>query len=63
MLFGICLHTSCTPKFWHSYVVIHSNFMIIVEPCHGQLLSCTISEKPKDSILRKISDRWTDRQK
>ena len=27
---------------------------------HGQLSSCTISEKPNDSILRKLSDGQTD---
>ena len=29
---------------------------------HGQPSSCTISEKTNDSILRKFSDGWTDRQ-
>ena len=29
---------------------------------HGQLSSCTISEKTNDPILRKLSDRRTDRQ-
>ena len=29
---------------------------------HGQSSSCTISEKTNDSILRKFSDGWTDRQ-
>ena len=29
---------------------------------HGQLSSCTISEKTNDSILRKLSDGWTDSQ-
>ena len=27
---------------------------------HGQLSSCTISEKTNDSILRKLCDRQTD---
>ena len=27
---------------------------------HGQLLSYTISEKPNDPILRKLSDKWPD---
>ena len=27
---------------------------------HGQLLSCTTSEKINDPILKKFSDRWTD---
>ena len=30
--------------------------------CYGQLLSCTISEKTDDPILRKLSDGRTDRQ-
>ena len=29
---------------------------------HGQLSSCTISEKPNDPILRKFSDGETDGQ-
>ena len=29
---------------------------------HGQLLSCTISEKNYDPILRKLNDGWTDRR-
>ena len=29
---------------------------------HGQLSSCTIPEKTNDPILRKLSDRRTDRQ-
>ena len=30
--------------------------------CHGQLSSCTISEKNNDPILRKLSDGRTDRR-
>ena len=30
--------------------------------CHGQLSSCTISEKTNDPILGKLSDGQTDRQ-
>ena len=29
---------------------------------NGQLSSCTISEKTNDSILRKLSDGWTEGQ-
>ena len=29
---------------------------------HGQLSSCTISEKNNDPILKKVSDRRTDEQ-
>ena len=29
---------------------------------YGQLLSCTISEKNNDPILRKLSEGWTDGQ-
>ena len=31
MLFGICIHTSRTPKFWHKYVITYGDFMVIVE--------------------------------
>ena len=34
MLFGICLHTSCKPKFWHKYMITYFNF-IIVKPWLG----------------------------
>ena len=33
-----------------------------VTRCHGQLSSCTISEKTNDPILRKVSDGQTDGQ-
>ena len=33
MFFGICSRTSCTPKFWHTYVITCGDFMVIVEPC------------------------------
>ena len=33
-----------------------------VTRCHGQLSSCTISEKTSDPILRKLSDRQRDQQ-
>ena len=33
-----------------------------VARCHGQLSSCTISEETKDTILRKLNDRRTDRR-
>ena len=29
---------------------------------HGQLPSCTISERPNDPILRNFSDGWTDKR-
>ena len=32
MLFGICTCMSCTPKFWHMYMIAYGDFMIIVEP-------------------------------
>ena len=33
-----------------------------VARCHGQLSSCTISEKTNDSIFTKLIDGWTDEQ-
>ena len=38
------------------------NLTSLVTRYHGQLLSCTISEKTNDPILTKFSDRRTDRQ-
>ena len=42
------------------------NLALSVTRYHSRLLSCTISEKTNDPILRKFSDgwmgRWTDRQ-
>ena len=48
----------------------HLAQILSVTRYHGQLSSCTISEKTNDPILRKLSDRqmdrrtdrWTDRQ-
>ena len=36
------------------------NLALSVTRYHGQVSSCTISEKTSDSILRKSSDRRTD---
>ena len=33
MLFGICPHRSHMPKFWYTYVMMYSDFMVIVKPC------------------------------
>ena len=38
------------------------NLALSVTRYHGQLSSCTISEKTNDPILRIVSERWTDRQ-
>ena len=38
------------------------NLALSVTRCHGQLSSCTISEKTSDPILRKLSDRQRDQQ-
>ena len=32
MLFGIFPQMSHRPKFWHAYMIMHSHFMVIVEP-------------------------------
>ena len=37
------------------------NLALSVTRYHGQLSSCTISDKKNDPILRKLSDGWTDR--
>ena len=41
---------------------IFKNLALSVTRYNGQLLSCTISEKTNDPILRKFSDGETDRQ-
>ena len=38
------------------------NLASLVTRYHGQLSSCTISDKTNDPILRKLSDGWTDGQ-
>ena len=38
------------------------NLALSVTRCHGQLSTCTISEKTKDPIFRKLSDGKTDEQ-
>ena len=52
------------------YFIFALNLALPVPRYHGQLSSCTISEKTKDPILQKFSDgqmegqtdRWTDRR-
>ena len=36
------------------------NLALSVTRCHGELSSCTISEKTNDPIMRKLSDERTD---
>ena len=47
-------------------IFFFKNLVRSVTRYHGQLSSCTISEKTNDPILRKLigeqMDRWTDRQ-
>ena len=38
------------------------NLVLSVTMFYGQLLSCTISEKTNDPILRELSDGWMDGQ-
>ena len=33
MVFSVCLSTLRTPKFWHVYVIMYCDFIIIVKPC------------------------------
>ena len=40
----------------------YKNLASSVARYHGQLLSCTISEKTNDPILRKLSDGWMARR-
>ena len=44
------------------FLFFFKNLAPSVTRCHGQLSSCTISEKNNDPILRKRSDGRTDRQ-
>ena len=32
MFFDISTRTSCTPKFWHMYMIKYGNFMVTVNP-------------------------------
>ena len=38
-------------------IIFFKNLASCITRYHGQLLSCTISEKTNDPILRKLSDR------
>ena len=49
------------PKFWPP-IYFFKNLALSVTRYHGQLSSCTISEKTNELILRKFSDGRTDRQ-
>ena len=49
------------PKFGPQ-IFFYKNLALSVTRYHGLLLSCTISGKTNDLILRKFSDRQTDRQ-
>ena len=33
LLFGTCPCTSHMPKFWHTYMIMYSDFIVIVKPC------------------------------
>ena len=54
---NLCLNSG------HS-IFFFKNLAYSISRYHGQLLSCTISEKTNDPILRKLSDgqidRWMD---
>ena len=49
------------PKFGPP-IVSFKNLALSVTRCHGQLSSCTISEKADDPILKKFSDGRTNRR-
>ena len=44
----------------HQFFFFFKNLASSVTRCHGQLSSCTISEKTNDPILRKLSDGRMD---
>ena len=44
------------------FFFVYKNLASSVSRYHGQLSSCTISDKTNDPVLRKLSDRRTDRQ-
>ena len=48
------------PNLGHQFFFF-KNLTPSVSRYHGQLSSCTISEKTNDPILRKLSDRQTDK--
>ena len=47
-------------QIWADKFFFFENLPSSVTRYHGQLLSCTISEKTNHPILRKLSDRRTD---
>ena len=49
-------------QIWATNFFFFKNLTLSVTRNHGQLSSCTISEKTNDPILRKLSDGRTDRQ-
>ena len=47
MLFGICQLTSPMPIFWHTYLIMYGDFMVIVEPCTlSGLRQLLVTENP-----------------
>ena len=54
--YGIALWPICPNLGWK--IFFPKNLVLSVTRYHGQLSSCTISEKSNGSILRKL--RWTD---
>ena len=56
-LFGLNLG-----RYFFLFFFFFKNLAPSVTRYHGQLSSCTISEKTNDPILRKLSDRWADGQ-
>ena len=56
MLVGIRTRKSRMPKFWHTYVILHDNFIVIVKPwlCKNHYEFCIkyeISESLDNGIL------------
>ena len=48
------------PNLGPKFIFFFKNLSSSITRYHGQLSSCTISEKTNDPILRKLSDGWTD---
>ena len=51
LFFCICPCTSCMPKFWHAYVIIYVDFIVIVEPCIILLFSMNSASVSNSAIF------------
>ena len=51
LFFCICPCTSCMPKFWHAYVIIYVDFIVIFEPCIILLFSMNSASVSNSAIF------------